>query len=609
MKRLAPFYIIFILGPFFYYIVITTLYFIPHYADLKNNGYLKQAISAHLGSDLNFFKRKIFSSFHSIGNSKIQKVYFHTKVTSLQNLDHFYESYNPRQPCLLVFEKKDYPCRFKLHSQNPWHRKSLQKSLDLKLEESLKLINTKRLSMIKPKIVFFPMEKIFSDIANQIGLITPKIDIVLGYINNSYVAPYILRESYSDDFFLVRGLSPGAIIDNDVESYYAFRQKLSFDQFVENTEKGYDKNEIQDAWDTKSEFTFNGFSHFSPTTLTNIYKKNLKDRYNLDYLAKYFALLTIFNDTHFDSFTNFSLYIDLIENKFYPIPNDIAGTVLENSVAPLANLPLWNVLKDDFEFMEKFKSELSKLINRDNVIEKSIQKIFYYIKELEGPIRAAHIFETFWFSNRVITRNYENEEVYPFPKGVYSTNFEMFKQEAYLNIANLLYRKQLIIDSLLPNKLSKETPQKIKDSCFIKDHFEESCHVQRKRNSMNQDVVIISDYKDVQLNNLAFENTILFLKNSDHIILENLNFKNNSALVIMNTKKIKFLNSTFSKVFGHGFTIYNSPDTILKNVRFDNILKTPLKCVNSSLNIKNIHFEGYLKTKIQKENCKLILID
>ncbi len=560
--------------------------------DSKHNRF-ENNLKEFIRSDFNYITRVMRPKSH-----RLEFTHFKSFDLTINPNDYLDLSYKimaksvKKYPCTfkIGLDKKATPCVFKIHTTTPWHWNTIQKSLDIELENSSNLYSLDKFTLLKPKSPFFPLKKIFSDYARKYEIISPQHEIILGHINGEYIGPYILKENINEDY-LKNSFPPGFVANHDMKNIRKHNQLKDFFKNPIPNRKEIELYQSEKLWQLTAAHPTDLFNKNPVEYILRAKKKSLEEQYDLVYMARLMALTMIFNHGHFTPFFNNLVYFNHMDEKMYPIPIDTSGTSYSTLEVPGSRTELWKDLLKIRKFEVLYYSYLNKMVNEDHIFQTVRDDILFYIKNLKTPIRNAKVFELFHTSLMGVF--YQQIGLYSAPHSpTYARNYEDFANEGYLNLANLLYREKMINDLLIRNT---EKIKNIPES--KKSNWDLNCQITGPINdigilikqcphiniSKDKKKIFFDNIKDLSISNLKLKGVAIYINNIKRLTLSSILLENNSSLTINKVFHASIEGLRIENSFGTGLSLSNILEVELMTINFSRILTSPIRCLNSHL--------------------------
>lgn len=209
----------------------------------------------------------------------------------------------------------DLPAKLKLHGTDPVHHSGGKFSFTIKLSsDSILVDGARRFKLIKGEEAD-PTVIAINELAYDMGLISTYGRMVLLEINGDCKGDYYLVEDISKEFLerqmgITNYTELSHVSDWSRKDYMMGKGHITdLDLYGEHLEDN------DDQFFTQGVERYNQLSE----TVRSEDIEGLKSMFDLDYMARYLALASIFNDVHFMSGDNLKLIYDFSRGKFYPI--------------------------------------------------------------------------------------------------------------------------------------------------------------------------------------------------------------------------------------------------------------------------------------------------
>lgn len=209
----------------------------------------------------------------------------------------------------------DLPAKLKLHGTDPVHHTGGKYSFTIKLASDSILVNGgRRFKLIKGEEAD-PTVIAINKLAHDMGLISTYGKMVMVDLNGECTGEYYLVEDIRKEFLERHmGITNYTVLahtsDWSRKDYMLGKGHITdLDLFGEHLEGSDDP------------FFTQGVAHYNRLCATILTEdiSAMKSMFDLDYMARYMALASIFNDPHFMSGDNLKLVYDFSRGKFFPI--------------------------------------------------------------------------------------------------------------------------------------------------------------------------------------------------------------------------------------------------------------------------------------------------
>lgn len=209
----------------------------------------------------------------------------------------------------------DLPAKLKLHGTDPVHHTGGKYSFTIKLASDSILVNGgRRFKLIKGEEAD-PTVIAINKLAHDMGLISTYGKMVMVDLNGECTGEYYLVEDIRKEFLERHmGITNYTVLahtsDWSRKDYMLGKGHITdLDLFGEHLEG------LDDPFFTQ------GVAHYNRLCATILTEdiSAMKSMFDLDYMARYMALASIFNDPHFMSGDNLKLVYDFSRGKFFPI--------------------------------------------------------------------------------------------------------------------------------------------------------------------------------------------------------------------------------------------------------------------------------------------------
>ena len=274
-------------------------------------------------------------------------------------------------------------------------------------------------------------EWLMHEIFRREGIITPPYDFVRVNSNGDDLGVYAYEQHFENELLLNNGRQVGPILRHNEEAYWANVQKELEDfSWVRSTEIE-SMNQPKSAASNASELHLTGRS-----MLTDFVKgkRNADEVFDIELMAKYYALLNLSHANHAQLITNIRFYLNPFSGLLEPIAFDCFGSDLpkvnkewkalgegmnrDGEYAELyesGNIYAVELFKNDL-FYEKFL-EYSYLYNGPSYIDTLIAEYDEEINARKSFIRADRKYSNYNFSWETFSKKgrYTHDKLLPKP--------------------------------------------------------------------------------------------------------------------------------------------------------------------------------------------------
>lgn len=293
----------------------------------------------------------------------------------------------------LIAENKRYPVKVKYRGDSSSHWFYNVKSYRIKIEgDDVRFRNLREFSLTLPQTQSFISEIVAFRIAKDFGILTQDLLPTSLCVNDEYMGFYQFQEPVKEDFFTKNHLIYHAVFvgkSNQIINFDGIVTDLFLNPFF---------------WELRGDKEPISYGGYQPLIfLINVINQSRQDwKHNymdflsvidLEYFAKFSALVTFFQTVHYDNFHNFKLYFNPSTGEFQQINDDPGAwfyTFAEDFdflPTSLLNNRLFTILHKNPEFIHLKQKYLFYLIKKYN--HKYISSLFWDLysshkKELEN---------------------------------------------------------------------------------------------------------------------------------------------------------------------------------------------------------------------------------
>lgn len=505
-------------------------------------------------------------------------------------------------------------CSFKLHTTSWWHWGHKYKSYDLDSLKPLPEIQSGRFSLTRPKFLFFPSTIIYSEIAKKYGIYAPEQKIVSFYLNDKFQGPYLLKEKTDASFVAKTIRQPGFMMSHNskdlIRGYKPAFLNMTLDQY-DNT---MEANSMLD----KESWSISAYvgTEFSAEVLDEMFEKlkhvdKLDEIFDLEYAARQYALDSIFGIQHRQNSNNNSWFVNALTHKFYYIPSDDGPFLFTDAYDYVGGMDFTDLLLKNEKFRKMVDRYLYYFVVEENIYEKIKSEVLKYEKKMRLPIERIKLLTT---GHPISFGAMGNTELI-FGTFFHNFTYEDFSNEAYLNLASLLKRKETIEQHLneipksflyLPKRLPPTASNcTIANSLDLANDIKKYCP--KGSYEISEKIIAFMGLQNLVLENISTKNLnrekIIF---SDIQSLQIRNFiatENSAGLIAVGVKKVLMENIQIANVFGNGITLNYVDKAELKNIQLDRILKIGIDCSNVTNLVRDSVVVANAFQDIKTKNC------
>lgn len=273
-------------------------------------------------------------------------------------------------------------------------------------------------SFIKFKLIkgeeFDPTVIAINKLANSMGLISSYGKMVVLRINEDEIGHYYFVEDIKKDFLAKNyGIKNFSILNNASDTYSRKEGRVA---------SHISDNDLNFAHikQTKSPLFAKSLGKYKLLTeqIKNKKIREVKDFFELDYMAKYLALAALFNDVHFMLGDNLKIIYDFDKEKFFPIFRVESGGVpifseYENNFSKF-NSFLFSSYGNNL-YSEALTLKLFKLLLSDNAFRN--KRDFYFYKfYLNRDSLINDIKKTHKINEKIMLYNFKSRREYDLKK-------------------------------------------------------------------------------------------------------------------------------------------------------------------------------------------------
>jgi hypothetical protein len=448
------------------------------------------------------------------------------------------DEYNYWRKAKLFDKKEKYNIEYKLHgtSVTPLHRGFF--NLRIKFNKKEKFLNNQRqFNLIK--LYQQSDEKIstiiINNIANDIGLLSPRGELILVKINNVNLGLFYKQERHSKEWFEKQKITNYSLLKNNDDWDKKYHGHFSdLDLHEQNIEISGESNNSPLALGSLKIL----FKAIRSNDLETIFKL-----IDVDYFAKFIALLSVFNNPHMISGDNLKFVYDHSQGSFkvlFRIESDIStintdlgdfnkSLFFEDNIL---TQELFKILIEDSDFRNQRDKYLQKIINKRLEIIEEANKFYE-----EG-------YKYIMFSNLAVSHQNHLKKMF-----FKTFDHNLQKITEYLSYAKIYVSQEkkdgsiqlsIINDSYVPIKL-KSIKLKNKDQ-FNENYLLPSIKLNENLNYYDNKIFLISSNHEI--NQIEFENSITKKKiNNDHIYINRiLNYKISDKDSMLSSLKFNNIN-------------------------------------------------------------------
>ena len=253
-------------------------------------------------------------------------------------------------------QKDQQKIRFKYRGDNFYHWGYTKKSTKIKFEDG-RVIN-----LVNPKEIDFIADKIAFDLAKDLKLYTPETKFTGLFINNNFEGIFLETQ--------------------EVDSLFAKQQIPPFTAIFQGENIGTSNKSGLKLFEDPYKWEITG-GYSSPLTikpfLLAINDSDFNQLYqhiDLDYWAKFYAYVSIIQNSHYDDIHNW--FLGFRNNKLYPIVWDPVGWVMAyetgNGIEEMkSRLP--QTLRQNAYFNQKFIETIWSITNNQKTLDQINQNI------------------------------------------------------------------------------------------------------------------------------------------------------------------------------------------------------------------------------------------
>ncbi len=524
------------------------------------------------------------------------------------------DEYNYWRKAELTEEADQYKIKYKLHgtSITPLRKGFFNLRIKFNKEEKY-LDNERQFNLIR--IYNESDEKIstiiINNLAKDIGLLSPEGKSILVKINNVNLGLFYKQVRHSKEWFEKKKITNYSILKNNDD----WDKKNS----GHNSDLDLNEKNIEISGSSPNPEIALGslkklFSSINSDNLEGVLKL-----IDLEYFAKFLALLTLVNDNHMITGDNLKYIYDHTLGNFkvlfrhessinYTIGTDVKDfnkALFINNKDEVLTHKLFKILLTDNNFRKKRDKYLNIIIKQKQQIIENANKIY------------DQAYKNIMFSNLDLNIQKDKKETFFY---ALETNFNKISE--YLNYSKVYVSKEkknelielsLVSDSFVPIRLKSITFKKDNISNKnIKIEYENNTKYllypitfDQKNSFHNQKKIFINS--NLEIDSIEFENLITKKKiNQDHVYINKIfNYKSanqDSLLNSLNQNKINF------KLTDKNLLIKKGNYKIIKNIIVPVDIETKIEkgtIFNISKNI-SILFQGNLNAEGTKEEKILV---
>lgn len=540
--------------------------------------------------------------------------------TTVSNIYEFnenlpYSGFRDRE-CTLGYRGASDSCNFKLHTTSSWHWGYRRKSYDIETMKPLQDIQSSRLSLMRPKFLFFPSTVIYSEIARKYGIYTPEQKIVSFYLNDEYQGPYILKEKADSSFVAKTIKQPGFIMGHNSKEMIRGYKSAFLGMTLEQYSNRMETNSMMDP----ESWSISGFvgTEFRNDILDRMFEKlrhveKLDEVFDFEYAAKQYALDSIFGIHHRDNSINNSWFVNSSSQKLYYIPSDSGPFLYTDDYSKVSKMDFTKLLLKNKKFTELVDQYLYFFTVKENIYAQIKKDVLRYEEQMRLPIKKLKLLATV----HPISFGAMGSTEVIFGTYFHSFSYEDYSNEAYLNLASLLRRQLSIKRHLDKNRKvrfdldAQKSAKRPSLNCTIFNSknlisdIKKNCP--REAYEIDEKTILFKNLQTLTLNNVSTKDL-----NREKIIFSNIrrlrihNYvapSNSPGLVTIGVQKIIMENVEINDVFGIGISLNNSEAVELKNVRLDRILKIGIDCLDVLHFVRDSVVVGSSYQDIKIKNC------
>ena len=338
---------------------------------------------------------------------------------------------------------KSYTVKARYMGDNHWHWLWDQKSWRIKTKKSKLIENSRKLNIKNPRMGLTLNECVAQDLANEIGLIAPRVYPVKLVVNNIYKGVHLFWDSIDESIIRSYNKMPGSVYTGDG----APRDKETGVSQLWKDEKWWVKSASRNAQQK-------GYREDIKVLIGAVNEPDLKRFYsfsnqflNKEAFASFFSLDNLVAGMHHDYHHNHKIYFDPVTGKFEPISWDIDDWHLPNKDLDAASSPLLNQWKLIPELDLLRKKRLFELIDQGAFLPNKIAlRIDGHAQKIRPALEADVYRDQKWW-RAVPVMKFPTYPCFPFLMEDYDNAVQRLKSEidkripmlrAYLNNSTLI---------------------------------------------------------------------------------------------------------------------------------------------------------------------------
>ena len=285
-------------------------------------------------------------------------------------------------PATIRIGEKSYSCKIRLKGDLMDHLKGAKWSFRIVLDNDEEWRGMNTFSIHNSKARSHTAEWLMHNMFKDEGIVVPDYDFINVKLNDQYLGVYAYEHHFEDQLLVRNEKKVGPILKHTDDAYWEnVNLKLKKFPWIEasNIELFNKQSLNEDSFKTAYEYGYANLSAFIAEEVT------AKEVFDIDIMARYYALMDVTHAWHAQAFTNIRFYLNPNTGKMEPVGYDCFGDYLHiitknwdafgegvNSNASKEEMYQRNnvyryLLFKDYDFFEKYMRYLSKYTEKEYI--------------------------------------------------------------------------------------------------------------------------------------------------------------------------------------------------------------------------------------------------